>query len=410
MTNDGTTNDKLSITVAAYDSAFPLGTAPSYRLRFLGRALIEAGCEFRILEFRTNSADDPPLPACGTDGGIDYEYTAGRTVRGASFGSKVWLELRGAAGLLLRLRQLRREQKCDVIYLWQYVPRLGGILCLGYARAAGIPVVVELNEVPWTTRLQKWHPWRRLSPLTGVVGALVISDALEKWCQSESTRLKHRIQTCYMPPMVDIFESDGAQVEVDRNMVTISCGAGYVSTYAFVLQAMRFVWRSRPECRLVVTGKQPPSQLAKWFKTNGSGVGLEKKILFAGQLARPELLRQYAKSAALLIPLFDDARSWARSPSKVPEYLISGRPVVSTLVGEVARYLTDGTTGYLALPGSARAYGAKILEALSDPQRAAAVGEAGKRVAMQHFHYANYSGALRAFFSDVRSSVGTSGH
>jgi glycosyltransferase involved in cell wall biosynthesis len=71
------------------------------------------------------------------------------------------------------------------------------------------------------------------------------------------------------------------------------------------------------------------------------------------------------------------------------------------LIGEVARYLADGQTGYLARPGSAAAYGAKIIEAITDPARASAIGAAGRQLAMRRFHYANHGSALRAFFQDV---------
>jgi len=47
----------------------------------------------------------------------------------------------------------------------------------------------------------------------------------------------------------------------------------------------------------------------------------------AGFVPRPELLRLYRQSSLLLAPLFDDVRSEARFPTKIAEYLGSGRPV-----------------------------------------------------------------------------------
>jgi len=60
--------------------------------------------------------------------------------------------------------------------------------------------------------------------------------------------------------------------------------------------------------------------------------------------------------------LFDDERSIARFPTKIGEYLAAARPVVTSSIGEVARYLEDATTAYLAAPGDAPAFGRKIVE------------------------------------------------
>jgi glycosyltransferase involved in cell wall biosynthesis len=402
MTESKEHDAALAVVAVTNYSVFPLGMAASNRLLLIGRALTEAGCDFRVLEvYACQPANGIAVPPRGKTCGIEYEYTGGRTRRGASFATRRWLELRGSLGLLLRLRELRREGKCDVIYLYRHGLRLSNALCVAFARSAGIPIALELNESPARLRDATPQPFKEVSPLWGGVGAIAISRFLVEWIQAEGLRLGRRIVTCHTPILCDMAEQSDSQVLPDSRTVTISCASEYFQTIAFALEAMKHVWRARPDFRVVVTGAHHPELYSKTLKDDTTGESLQEKVLFSGYLSRAALLRQYSASAALLIPLFDDEISRARFPTKVAEYLASGRPVVTTSVGEVSHYLTDRVTAYLGPPGCPKAYGAKILEVLSHPAEALLVGEAGRCVAMQHFHYANHSRALRAFFSEV---------
>ena len=74
---------------------------------------------------------------------------------------------------------------------------------------------------------------------------------------------------------------------------------------------------------------------------------------------------------------------------------------MTTHVGEVDRYLADGVTAYVSAPGDPVAYGERIATILDDPQAAAAVGGAGRRLAEERFHYSLYGPSLRSFIESV---------
>src|SRR5207302_1804391 len=76
-----------------------------------------------------------------------------------------------------------------------------------------------------------------------------------------------------------------------------------------------------------------------------------------------------AGAAVLAIPLFDDVKSTARFPTKLGEYLASGRPVVTNGIGEIPRYLKDGVNAVIVPPGDARVFGQAIAEVLDHPRR-----------------------------------------
>ena len=82
----------------------------------------------------------------------------------------------------------------------------------------------------------------------------------------------------------------------------------------------------------------------------------------------------YAGASALVAPLPDTERARARFPSKIADYLLSGRPVVSSRVGEVAELLRDGESAFLADPKDPDGLADALARALKSDD-ADAVGE-----------------------------------
>src|SRR6185295_7590641 len=79
-----------------------------------------------------------------------------------------------------------------------------------------------------------------------------------------------------------------------------------------------------------------------------------------------------------------DAFEDLRLPGKVPEFLAMGRPVVLPDVN-IAPLFTDGVNAVLMHTGSAEEISEKCIGLLSDPQKATAIGLAGRRLAEQYF-------------------------
>jgi len=121
---------------------------------------------------------------------------------------------------------------------------------------------------------------------------------------------------------------------------------------------------------------------------------------------REELLRLYGGAVALLIPLFDDLRSRARFPTKIGEYLASSRPVVTTAVGEVERFLTDRETACISPPGDPEAFGDSLIALLDDTRLATSIGAAGRRLAVERFDYSKQGPPLRTFLELLLSGSG----
>ena len=177
----------------------------------------------------------------------------------------------------------------------------------------GIPMIVEVNEMPAPL---DWLPpavARRVSHLQWASAVTPISEWLRMWVLEESTRRARGVDTVVIPILVDVDEQPVTPYPQQGAMFVYSASA-YYDSLTFVFQAMSHVWESRPECRITVTGIEP-SMTAEIARKEGLGEAVaDGSIVAAGHLPRASLLEAYRYASALLVPLHDDLESRARFP------------------------------------------------------------------------------------------------
>jgi glycosyltransferase involved in cell wall biosynthesis len=316
-------------------------------------------------------------------------------MRSDSFLRRRLTEARGFGAAFLELSRRLRSGQLDCVYL-AAVPDVwspGVWLLSRWLSRRGVPVVVELNELPSdVTRLPPLLS-RHASHLDSVSGVVAISDFLARWASDEAARIKKHVAIARIPIVVDLDEIPPAPYREGSPSLVYSASSEYERPTAYMLRAMTAVWEQHPECVLTITGMRP-SAVDAVLEREGLGHAGDR-VRAVGYVERAELLRLYDEAAGLLIPLLDDLRSEARFPTKIGEYLASSRPIVTNAVGEIERFFKDGETAFIAPPGDPDAYAAKVVELLDDPARARSVGEAGRRLAEESFDYSRQGPVLR---------------
>lgn len=104
-------------------------------------------------------------------------------------------------------------------------------------------------------------------------------------------------------------------------------------------------------------------------------LGVAERVQFLGELAPPDLDRWYARAAVVIHP--------AVRPEPFGlvgiEAMAHGRPVVAFAGGGTEEWLVDGRTGLVVRQRSAEALGGAIGALLREPDRARAMGRAGRQ-------------------------------
>jgi glycosyltransferase involved in cell wall biosynthesis len=89
-----------------------------------------------------------------------------------------------------------------------------------------------------------------------------------------------------------------------------------------------------------------------------------------------------------------------RFPSKLPDFLASGKPVVLPATN-IGRYLEDGRDVLLLETGDAEEIAAAVSRLIADPALAAALGARGKQFALRELRWSRNVGAIRDLYDAV---------
>ena len=398
-----TKNMGLEQVVFIADYPFPKGMSITQRQRLISKGLVENGIKTTILCLK--ALERPPFENIENKGyfqGAYFEYTPGTTIRPESFIKRRWLELKGITVAVLKLISLKTNGETFCIYLSTAMVMnvsLTGLIFRTLAKLLNVPLIVEIVERPWSLKDKPSYLERKISPIVGATGVIVITDYLYNWVLAESKRISKQLSPLYIPTMVDIQEqSNGySPVLVDSPKVLFAGSPLYKETIRFLLNSMEYVLKQFPNCQLILTGWAKTDPQGLWIESEEIEQSLKDNIIFAGYLPRNDLLELFKECNALLIPLFDDIRSKARFPIKLGEYLLSGRPVVTNDVGDIPKFLKTKLNAYICEPGDPKAYADLIIEALSDPTQANDIGQRGKDIALQCFDYSIWVKNLSMF-------------
>ncbi len=151
-------------------------------------------------------------------------------------------------------------------------------------------------------------------------------------------------------------------------------------------------------CKLLRTGIRPLDFLNTFPPQNCSrinDVGFLPKAELPGILSLADVFVQPGE----LTP-FEDLRL----PGKVPEFLAMGRPVIMPDIN-IAHLFMDGVNAVLLHTGSAEEIADKCVALFSDPEKADAIGRAGRRMAEQYFDVREQAKRLESLYKTACGCV-----
>ena len=231
---------------------------------------------------------------------------------------------------------------------------------------------------------------------------LPISNYLAEKVSAYNQRTGRRIPHLLVPILTDVEDADVAKGE-PGNYVLFCSGPGYLNLMLMVLRSYNIVRQAGHQCDLVFVGLDQHRSEVEILLAEAKRQGCAEGIRIPGYVSWDELKRLYSKAAALLIPLPDDERSRSRFPTKIGEYLSSARPVITTAVGDIGRYLQDGHNAFVARPGDIRALAERIQFVLENAEIATKVGVRGRETAKESFGFRGHGRRLLNFIETLRS-------
>lgn len=135
---------------------------------------------------------------------------------------------------------------------------------------------------------------------------------------------------------------------------------------------------------VVLAGSLHDRNYVAQLREEADRLDIGDRVEFRGLLDEDELRRELGRSAALVLPSYQET-----APLVISEAMAAGVPVIASDVGGVRYQVRHGETGFLITPGDVDGLAQRLGELLSDPARRASFGQAAKRLAASNHRATN---------------------
>ena len=410
-------HDKQKIVILAW-ATFPFGSASASRLRTFSKGLLENGVSVRlittsrILYRDVDYKEDSGLAWHG----IHYECTNGYHVPGKKYSllSRTFKLARAIYRSWARLYRLIAQGECTAVYIYGRSILSYGPAAL-IARCTGVPVLYDICE---------WFPadkfrWGWLNPTfiddycgrqlprflgNGVVA--ITSHIKEKYDEM-------LVPCILIPSLCDSNHQQPQGVARRRRSVDEIFTMVYAGTckpgdgFENLLSAVKKVVADGHLVRLHVVGTDGLSGLAASHRsTSEEDPLLRDCVRFLGRVSDEQYPIVLQDADCLVLPRPDNKIVRAAFPTRLPEFLSSGRPVLTTNVPDVPRYLIAGVHAEIVDGTDDSALAQGIVRLMGNPDRAEKIGLAGKQRCREVFDYRPYMAELAALiFPDRKFKI-----
>jgi glycosyltransferase involved in cell wall biosynthesis len=264
-----------------------------------------------------------------------------------------------------------------------------------FAGVAGL-AIARLNRAPFVLDVRDLWPAAAVSlDQISSASATLVGERLERWLYRESatvvsvTRpfcahidaIRQRTPGTALIPngTLELFFTDGKVdpqrlgLPTDRFVVTFAGTHGIAQGLAAVLDSAAIA----DEVEFAFVGDGPVKES---LVADAAGRGLTN-VSFHPQVALEEMPPILAGSDALLVPLSSHKTFAQFVPSKMIDYMASGKPVILAAAGEPARLLRAARGGIAIAPEDPAALVEAVRWLAAHPGEAAEMGAAGKEFA-----------------------------
>lgn len=390
-----------------------LPAAHTNRLLSLARGCSEAGHEVSIYCLgRAEGAEDEQLD--GFIGGMHYLHMGRLPL--------VNRENIGYLGKLFHflcvffaVRRRFHDEDVDAVVIMNlgaHLRIMGLVLMHKYirlAKRAGAAVFHERNEYPhlranhnfFERHLLKTYLTKILPRLDGVA---VMTQAIMEYFEKN-------VPTCplmiHIPMTVEVerFEERGSRPL--KGSYIAYCGTVFSEKdgVPILIKAFADVASEIESITLVLIGGDVDQKGVDSMRFLVNELGLEERVLFVGRVSREEVVSWLCHAEILALARPANLQAAGGFPTKLGEYLSTGRPVVVTATGEIPNYLRNGENAWVVAPDSVAAFAEALRNALQNMEESVRIGKAGKDVAVSDFSYRKQGQRFADFMENRMNTV-----
>lgn len=214
----------------------------------------------------------------------------------------------------------------------------------------------------------------------------VISHALKQYYEEVTREVP--ISMLNMMVETDRFRASDNLTDVQyKDIVYVGTMYGDKDGVYNLIKAFGLIMDTIPEARLVLVGDNKRRELMTKIDEALSSLSDISRVIFSGVLDRDGVIQRINHAYCLALARPDNVQAKYGFPTKLGEYLSTGRPVVVTAVGDIPLFLRDGYNAYVSKPDDTNAFALKLETCLTDGKVAQDIGAEGRKLAETVFCY-----------------------
>jgi glycosyltransferase involved in cell wall biosynthesis len=373
--------------------SYPSATAPSNRVHLYSKALKEEGGVPFIINLHSTFIEEKSFGYLSRNDGIPFYFPQKTPYKAGNLIIRNFNKIIGLINTILITKRLQKKNNIKILFYGTSVT--DEILLFLFFKLMGIAIIRECSEAPsYITKNSKnliintFFLRLRLKMYDHLI---VISDYLKHF-YSEKFANDAIFQIPILVDMARFCHKQEKKSSGKKVITYVGFMGGNKDGLENLIESMLIVKKRNSNIRLQLVGSADKHDMQR-LRNKVSALNLTDMIRFLGKKTTKEIPIILCDSDILVLARPDNNQAKAGFPTKLGEYLASGKPVVITDTGEVSKYLTDNISAYLARPDDVKDFAEKILFALSD-RNAVEVGRNGFEIAKENFDYQLYGNQI----------------
>lgn len=258
-------------------------------------------------------------------------------------------------------------------------------------------IFYECTEVPFYGRKKTFQSWVKekikVYLAKRATGMLVISKALVNYFKEQGIK---NITVVNM--FVDFKRFENVKTDAKEKYIAY-CGtiSPFKDGVDCLIKAFACFASSHSDYKLKIIGRFESADAEKTLKGLVESLNVVNSVEFTG-VVKPEEMPQLLCGAQMLaLARPDNEQAKYGFPTKLGEYLATGKPVVVTRVGEIGDFLKDGVNCRMSEPENPEAFADCMSWVADHYESALSLGEAGRQLTMDEFSSYRQSKKALAF-------------
>lgn len=369
--------------------SYPSGTAPSNRVHLYCKALKEANGFPFVINLHSTFNTQQNFNYLGRYEGVPFYYSQKTPLRETRFIQRNINKIKGLINAIVITKRL--QIKYNIKVLFYATTFFDELIFFIFLKLMKISMIRDCSEAPLfiihekkAIKLNNFFLQLKFKMYDEII---VISDHLNNYYSS-------------IFPINKIFQIP-ILVDMERFRYCIKSGTKAKKTITYtgymggnkdglenLIEAMAMVRKKISNAQLKLVGSASKEDMIR-LKNIVENLGLADFVFFSGPKRTDEIPAILGNSDVLVLARPNNNQARAGFPTKLGEYLASGKPVVITKTGEIPKYLIDCESAYLSEPDDINNFAEKVIFALND-ENSKKIGAKGMEIANKNFNYKLY--------------------